>query len=276
MSAPTPRRRHLLTVRAPSPPLPPCRAAHSQAATERHSLADQLARASLIAERAAAAVGGAAAAAAAARDALESSAAELRGALAPLSDASSPLAAQWDALRALPAEPPAAEAASPGFDVAQWQLKQALDTAAEDGRTLTPQLEAERAKVRRALSSLCLCLVFAAAKPRACQTSPARRARARSNRGPNPLPCPRAPALQTEERCRALAEAEARCAALTQDVGVAKRAAFAEGQAAEGWAAAAKRLSSLRAQAERAVKLRAEEEAAHSLSSQNAFFTAGR
>lgn len=79
-----------------------------------------------------------------------------------------------------------------------------------------------------------------------------------------------------EERCAALAQAEGKCAQLDGDIGAAKRAALAEGQAAERWAAAVKRLSALRAQAERAVKLRAEEEAAHSLSSQNAFFTAGR
>jgi hypothetical protein len=77
-------------------------------------------------------------------------------------------------------------------------------------------------------------------------------------------------------RCAALAEAEARCAQLHNDLCTAKRAAAAEYATSERWAGAVKRLGALRKEAERAVQLRAEEESTHSLASQNAFWAAGR
>lgn len=127
------------------PPRPP----RSQAAAERAQLVDALAKATLHAERAAAAVGAAAAAAGGARTALDAAAAELSGAHAALDEPASPLAPQWNSLRALPAEPPAAEMAAPGFDVAQWQLRQALATTAADRVELAPQLAEQHDRVRR-------------------------------------------------------------------------------------------------------------------------------
>lgn len=78
------------------------------------------------------------------------------------------------------------------------------------------------------------------------------------------------------ERCSALATAAQSCKRVDDELGKARTAVVADGKAGDQWRDAVARLAALRTKAERAVRLRQEEEEAHSLSNQNAFFTASR